>query len=201
MQVKAWFKMEQLYFPKTFILECCRRHLVNYFNQENKFWALSTKASLPSWVPMGVARATWSTPCCSCSATERRRFDPRKCLCSSTTPTLIPTFQAAPWQFISRWDHLNKHTKHPRNSAILFLFKEILDKGDDFELVPNTEFVVSRTAFKDSSSYYKVDNKKCHFKEVAKILRAKGIDLDHNRFLILQVKLAKKCGKYFHEND
>ena len=34
----------------------------------------------------------------------------------------------------------------------------------------------------------KVDGKRCQFKDVAKLLRAKGIDLDHNRFLILQVQ-------------
>ena len=32
-----------------------------------------------------------------------------------------------------------------------------------------------------------VNGKRCQFKDVAKLLRAKGIDLDHNRFLILQV--------------
>ena len=47
--------------------------------------------------------------------------------------------------------------------------------------------MVSRTAFADNSSYYRVDEKKCTYKDVAKLLRGSGIDLDHNRFLILQV--------------
>ena len=67
-------------------------------------------------------------------------------------------------------------------------FQEIIDKGgEEFEIVANSQFSVSRTAHKDNSSYYSVNGKRAQYKEVAKILREKGIDLDHNRFLILQV--------------
>ena len=38
----------------------------------------------------------------------------------------------------------------------------------------------------DNTSFYQIDGKRCQFKQVAKLLRAQGIDLDHNRFLILQ---------------
>eukprot|EP00058_Branchiostoma_floridae_P017967 XP_002603456.1 hypothetical protein BRAFLDRAFT_80430 [Branchiostoma floridae] len=66
-------------------------------------------------------------------------------------------------------------------------FQKILDKpGDDFEIVPGSKFVVSRTANKDNSSAYYVDGRRMQFKEVAALLRGHGIDLDHNRFLILQ---------------
>ena len=54
-------------------------------------------------------------------------------------------------------------------------------------MVPNSSFYVSRTAFKDSSSYYQLNGQKVSFKELASLLRECGIDLDHNRFLILQV--------------
>lgn len=54
-------------------------------------------------------------------------------------------------------------------------------------MVPDSQFVVSRVAFKDNSSSYYLDGKKATYKEVAHALRACGIDLDHNRFLILQV--------------
>lgn len=57
----------------------------------------------------------------------------------------------------------------------------------DYDIVPNSEFVISRTAFKDNTSYYELNKKKVQFKEIAKILRSYGVDLDHNRFLILQV--------------
>nr|CAD7446504.1 unnamed protein product [Timema bartmani] len=72
-------------------------------------------------------------------------------------------------------------------------FQQIIDKDDEdsYDVVPNSQFVISRTAFKDSSSYYTIDNKRVQFKEVAKLLRFHGIDLDHNRFLILQEPLQK----------
>lgn len=63
----------------------------------------------------------------------------------------------------------------------------MLQEGDDYELVPGSEFVVSRTANKDNSSYYEINGRRAQFKEVAKLLKSHGIDLDHNRFLILQV--------------
>ena len=58
---------------------------------------------------------------------------------------------------------------------------------DDYDVVPGSKFVVSRTAFKDNTSYYRLNEKKATYKEVAIVLRSNGIDLDHNRFLILQV--------------
>ncbi len=56
----------------------------------------------------------------------------------------------------------------------------------DFEVVPESQFYVARTANKDNSSHYEIDGKRKQFKEVSKLLRDKGVDLDHNRFLILQ---------------
>lgn len=60
-------------------------------------------------------------------------------------------------------------------------------EGDDYEVIPNSKFYVSRTANKDNSSAYYISGKKATFKEVGALLRSHGIDLDHNRFLILQV--------------
>lgn len=66
-------------------------------------------------------------------------------------------------------------------------FQKIIDKDEEeFEVVHGSAFSVSRTAHKDNSSYYCIDGRKVQFKEVAKLLRKTGIDLDHNRFLILQ---------------
>ena len=66
-----------------------------------------------------------------------------------------------------------------------------LQEGEDFTVVPNSEIVVSRTANKDNSSHYTLDGRRVQFKEVAKMLRSQGIDLDHNRFLILQVLILR----------
>uniref|UniRef100_A0A2D4HWM2 RecF/RecN/SMC N-terminal domain-containing protein n=1 Tax=Micrurus lemniscatus lemniscatus TaxID=129467 RepID=A0A2D4HWM2_MICLE len=67
-------------------------------------------------------------------------------------------------------------------------FQKIIDKeGDDYEVIPNSSFCVSRTAHKDNSSIYHISGKKATFKDVGLLLRSHGIDLDHNRFLILQM--------------
>lgn len=63
-----------------------------------------------------------------------------------------------------------------------------LQEGDEYEIIPGSEFVVSRTANKDNSSFYQLDGRKVQFKEVGVLLKKHGIDLDHNRFLILQVQ-------------
>lgn len=57
-------------------------------------------------------------------------------------------------------------------------------------MIPNSQFVVSRTAHKDNSSHYYIDEKKAGAREVVKLLLSHGVDLDHNRFLILQVPTA-----------
>lgn len=96
-----------------------------------------------------------------------------------------------------------------RSCCVKVFFQEIIDKAtkedpDLFEEVPDSKFVVSRTAFKDNSSYYEVNGRKVQFKEVAKLLRKKGVDLDHNRFLILQgevEQIALMKPKAQNEND
>lgn len=61
-------------------------------------------------------------------------------------------------------------------------------QGDEsFEVVPNSEFVISRTAMRNNSSNYYINSKKSSFSEVTDLLKSKGVDLDNNRFLILQV--------------
>ena len=84
---------------------------------------------------------------------------------------------------------IHSSEQHPniQSCTVTVHFQKVIDKEDDnFEVVPNSSFSVSRTAFRDNSSYYQVDGKRCQFKAVAKLLRQYGIDLDHNRFLILQ---------------
>ncbi|KAK7075166.1 Structural maintenance of chromosomes protein 4 [Halocaridina rubra] len=82
--------------------------------------------------------------------------------------------------------HNSEEHQNVESCTVAVHFQKIIDKGDDYEVVPNTHFVVSRTAFRDNSSYYMMNDKRCQFKTVAKELRNVGIDLDHNRFLILQ---------------
>lgn len=57
---------------------------------------------------------------------------------------------------------------------------------DSFELVPDSQLVVTRTAYKNNSSKYTINGRQSNYKEVQALLKGRGIDLDHNRFLILQ---------------
>merc|ERR1712168_1235517 len=71
--------------------------------------------------------------------------------------------------------------------SVTVFFQKIIDlPGEEFEVVPNSNFYVKRTAHINGSTDYYMDGKKQTFKEIGTVLRACGIDLDHNRFLILQ---------------
>jgi structural maintenance of chromosome 4 len=66
-------------------------------------------------------------------------------------------------------------------------FHEIVDEqGEDFEAVPGSDFVISREAYRNNTSKYFIDQKTSNFTEVTTLLKAHGVDLNNNRFLILQ---------------
>jgi hypothetical protein len=58
---------------------------------------------------------------------------------------------------------------------------------DAFTVVPDSTLAVARTAYKNNSSKYTINGCASNYKEVQTLLKGRGIDLDHNRFLILQV--------------
>ncbi|KAG7349244.1 chromosome segregation protein SMC [Nitzschia inconspicua] len=77
----------------------------------------------------------------------------------------------------------------PQYARVSVYFNEIVDTGDgdeDYRIIPNTDMIVTRIAKMDNSSTYKLNGKNSSFKEIANYLNSKGIDLDNNRFLILQ---------------
>jgi len=85
--------------------------------------------------------------------------------------------------------HNSEKHQNVTSCSVAVHFQRIIDTGpgfDDFTVVPNSQLVVTRVAHKDNSSNYYLDGKKAAYKEVALVLRGCGIDLDHNRFLILQ---------------
>ena len=59
---------------------------------------------------------------------------------------------------------------------------------DAFTVVPDSTLAVARTAYKNNSSKYTINGRPSNYKEVQTLLKGRGIDLDHNRFLILQVR-------------
>ncbi|XP_073255953.1 structural maintenance of chromosomes protein 4-like [Porites lutea] len=88
---------------------------------------------------------------------------------------------------VSQLIHNSENHQNVQSCTVAVHFQKIIDlPGDEYEVLPGSQFVVSRTARKDNSSDYHVNNRKVPFKEVAKLLKDCGIDLDHNRFLILQ---------------
>ncbi|KAK9962804.1 hypothetical protein ABG768_008156 [Culter alburnus] len=102
---------------------------------------------------------------------------------------------------------IHSSDEHPdiQSCTVEVHFQKIVDKeGDDYEVIPNSSFYVSRTAGKDNSSAYHINGKKATFKDVGALLRSHGIDLDHNRFLILQgeveqIAMMKPKGQTEHD--
>ncbi|KIV96343.1 hypothetical protein PV10_00224 [Exophiala mesophila] len=66
-------------------------------------------------------------------------------------------------------------------------FQQVIDlPGGKHEVIPDSQLIVSRKAFKNNSSSYYLNGKTTNFTTVTTLLKDKGIDLDHKRFLILQ---------------
>jgi structural maintenance of chromosome 4 len=66
-------------------------------------------------------------------------------------------------------------------------FQEVKDlPHGGSEVIPDSNLVISRRAFKNNSSKYYINNKESTFTIVTTLLKDRGVDLDHKRFLILQ---------------
>ncbi|PYI07271.1 structural maintenance of chromosomes protein 4 [Aspergillus sclerotiicarbonarius CBS 121057] len=66
-------------------------------------------------------------------------------------------------------------------------FQEVFDlPAGGHEVVPDSQLIISRKAFRNNSSKYYMNSKETNFTAVTTLLRDRGIDLDHKRFLILQ---------------
>ena len=86
---------------------------------------------------------------------------------------------------------IHKSAEHPncQNASVRVSFQEIYDDNDDdddFEIVKNSQFTVTRQVLRSSQSKYFVNNQAVDYVSIVTLLKSKGIDLDHNRFLILQ---------------
>ncbi|KZV74095.1 RecF/RecN/SMC protein [Peniophora sp. CONT] len=89
---------------------------------------------------------------------------------------------------LSELIHNSVHHPDLDNCSVEVHFREIIDEpgSESFEIVPNSTLVVTRTAYKNNSSDYTINRRTSTYKEVQTLLKGRGIDLDHNRFLILQ---------------
>jgi structural maintenance of chromosome 4 len=84
-------------------------------------------------------------------------------------------------------------------------FQEVNDlPGGGHEVIPDSTLIISRRAFKNNSSNYYMNGKTSNFTTVTTLLRDRGIDLDHKRFLILQGEvesIAQMKPKAANEHD
>ena len=90
---------------------------------------------------------------------------------------------------VSELIHNSENHTGLESASVSVHFAEIVDTedtNDSFEIVEGSQLVVRRTAFKNNSSKYFLNDSPSTFSAVTTLLRLKGIDLDHNRFLILQ---------------
>ncbi|KAI7868002.1 hypothetical protein BDF14DRAFT_1725442 [Spinellus fusiger] len=105
-------------------------------------------------------------------------------------------------------DLIHSSSKYPNcdSCSVEIHFQEIIDgEGtNDVTVVPNSRLVVSRQAMRNNSSKYYINKTISSFTQVTTLLRARGIDLDHKRFLILQGEvesIALMKAKAKDEND
>lgn len=84
-------------------------------------------------------------------------------------------------------------------------FQMVMDQPEGGStIVPDSQLVVSRRAFKNNSSKYYINGKTSDFTTVTTLLKDRGIDLDHKRFLILQGEvesIAQMKPKAANEHD
>ncbi|CAL8577747.1 Structural maintenance of chromosomes protein 4 [Xanthoria parietina] len=84
-------------------------------------------------------------------------------------------------------------------------FQEVTDlPGGGHEVLPDSTLIISRRAFKSNASKYYINNQESSFTTVTTLLKDRGVDLDHKRFLILQGEvesIAQMKPKAANEHD
>ncbi|KAK1305515.1 Structural maintenance of chromosomes protein 4 [Acorus calamus] len=88
---------------------------------------------------------------------------------------------------VSELIHNSTNHQNLESAGVSVHFQEIIDLDDGtYKAVEGSDFVITRVAFRDNSSKYYINDRSSNFTEVTKKLKGKGVDLDNNRFLILQ---------------
>ncbi len=108
---------------------------------------------------------------------------------------------------LSELIHNSAEHKDVAQAKVSVYFQDIYDdeeEPDAYEEVPKTQFVVSRCVNRSSVSKYLINDHEATYKEVSELLSSKGIDLEHNRFLILQgevEQISLMKAKAHNENE
>lgn len=89
---------------------------------------------------------------------------------------------------VSELIHKSEQFPSLRECKVSVHFQEVVDLPEGgVEVLPNSDFVVARTADKDCKVAYYMNDRKTTATEVTTFFKGKGVDLDNDRFLILQV--------------
>ncbi|KAH3675464.1 hypothetical protein WICMUC_002753 [Wickerhamomyces mucosus] len=106
---------------------------------------------------------------------------------------------------LSELIHNSEAAPNLQSCSVDIHFLHVTDHLDDTtSVVEGSELVISRRAFRNNSSKYYINDKESNYTEVTRLLKEKGIDLDHKRFLILQGEvesIAQMKPKAEKEND
>lgn len=81
---------------------------------------------------------------------------------------------------------------------------DIIQPGGKHDVVSESDLIISRRAFKNNSSKYYINTRESNFTAVTTLLKDRGVDLDHKRFLILQGEvesIAQMKPKAANEHD
>ncbi|XP_042498778.1 structural maintenance of chromosomes protein 4 [Macadamia integrifolia] len=106
---------------------------------------------------------------------------------------------------VSELIHNSTNHQNLDSAGVSVHFQEIIDLDDgNYETVQGSDFVITRVAFRDNTSKYYINDRGSNFTEVTRKLKGKGVDLDNNRFLILQgeveqISLMKPKGQGPHD--
>ncbi|KAF9925981.1 hypothetical protein FBU30_004334 [Linnemannia zychae] len=89
---------------------------------------------------------------------------------------------------LSELIHNSKGAENLESCTVEIHFCEILDLPgpNEFERIEGTDLIVARQAYQNNSSKYFINHLMSSYTAVTTLLRGRGIDLDHKRFLILQ---------------
>ncbi|KAF9129373.1 hypothetical protein BGW39_004213 [Mortierella sp. 14UC] len=89
---------------------------------------------------------------------------------------------------LSELIHNSKGAENLDSCTVEIHFCEILDLPgpNEFERIEGSGLIVSRQAYQNNSSKYFINHLTSSYTAVTTLLKGRGIDLDHKRFLILQ---------------
>ena len=106
---------------------------------------------------------------------------------------------------VSELIHNSDEHQNLESARVEVHFVDIVDAEDGAALpVPGSEMIIARAAYRNNSSKYFINGSGATRGDVEELLASKGIDLENNRFLILQgeveqIAMMKPKGQSEHE--